>query len=139
TEQLTTLVEHYIIAHHCLGRGVRLVSFVFRYIGNFEKGVDYKGNLVVLEHSLRDHVAIAELFGPYKLSLHSGSDKLSLYPALARVTRGRFHVKIAGTSYMEALRVVAHHDEDLFWRIVEFACTRYSWDKVTYHVSATLE
>jgi hypothetical protein len=139
TEQPTTLAEHYIIAHQCLLRGMRLVSLALRYIGDFEKGVDYKGDLVALEHSLRGHAAIAEMLGPYKLSLHSGSDKLSLYPALARVTRGRFHVKTAGTSYMEALRVVARHDEALFRRVVEFARGRYSQDKATYHVSATLE
>ena len=51
--------------------------------------------------------AIAEVLGPYKLSLHSGSDKISMYTALARATKGRFHVKTAGTSYLEALRVIA--------------------------------
>jgi hypothetical protein len=61
-----------------------------------------------------------------------------MYPAFARATKGRFHVKTAGTSYLEALRVVARHDEPLFRRIVEFARTRYDTDKATYHVSATL-
>jgi hypothetical protein len=61
-----------------------------------------------------------------------------MYPALARATQGRFHVKTAGTSYLEALRVVARHDESLFRRIVEFARERYDTDKATYHVSATL-
>jgi hypothetical protein len=139
TEQPTTLAEHYIIADQCLSRGMRLVSLAPRYLGDFEKGVDYKGDLAVLERSLRDHAAIAEALGPYKLSLHSGSDKLSMYPALARATRGRFHVKTAGTSYLEALRVVARHDPALFRRVVTFARGRYDRDKATYHVSATLE
>ena len=91
---------------------MKLVSLAPRYIGDFEKGVDYKGDVAALERSLRDHAAIAELLGPYKLSLHSGSDKLSMYPALARATKGRFHVKTAGTSYLEALRVVARHEPD---------------------------
>ena len=90
---------------------MKLVSLAPRYIGDFEKGVDYKGDVAALERSLRDHAAIAEMLGPYKLSLHSGSDKLSMYPALARATKGRFHVKTAGTSYLEALRVVARHDD----------------------------
>jgi len=77
--------------------------------------------------------------GPYKLSLHSGSDKISIYPSLARATRGLFHVKTAGTSYLEALRVVARHDVPLFRRIVEFARSRYDTDRATYHVSATNE
>ena len=139
TEQPTTLAEHYIIADQCLSRGMRLVSLAPRFIGDFEKGVDYKGDAAALEASLRDHAAVAEALGPYKLSLHSGSDKLSMYAALARATKGQFHVKTAGTSYLEALRVVARHDEALFRRIVTFARGRYDADKATYHVSATLD
>jgi tagaturonate epimerase len=138
TEQPTTLAEHYIIADQCLSRGMKLVSLAPRFLGDFEKGVDYKGDLSALERSLHDHAAVAAALGPYKLSLHSGSDKLSMYPALARATQGRFHVKTAGTSYLEALRVVARHDPALFRRVVEFARGRYDADKATYHVSATL-
>ena len=137
TDQPTTLAEHYIIADQCLQGGMKLVSLAPRFIGELEKGVDYKGDVAALEASLNDHAAIAELLGPYKLSLHSGSDKLSMYPALARATKGRFHVKTAGTSYLEALRVVARHDEALFRRIVQFGRGRYDVDKATYHVSAT--
>lgn len=138
TEQPTTLAEHYIIADQCLAGGMKLVSLAPRYVGDFEKGVDYKGDLARLERSLADHAAIAEMLGPYKLSLHSGSDKLSMYGLFARATKGRFHVKTAGTSYLEALRVVARHDEPLLRRIIEFARGRYDTDKATYHVSATL-
>lgn len=139
TEQPTTLAEHYIIADQCLQSGMKLVSLAPRFIGDFEKGVDFKGDLSALESSLSDHAAIATLLGGYKLSLHSGSDKVSMYSLLARTTAGRFHVKTAGTSYLEALRVVARHDEDLFRRIVEFGRGRYETDRATYHVSATLD
>ena len=139
TEQPTTLAEHYVVAHRCLDQGMKLVSLAPRFSGDFEKGVDFKGDLDALEKSLHDHAAIAELLGPYKISLHSGSDKLSMYPALARATKGRFHVKTAGTSYLEALRVVARHDEALFRTIINFARDRYETDKATYHVSATLD
>ncbi|MEP3478960.1 MAG: tagaturonate epimerase family protein [Fuerstiella sp.] len=139
TDQPTTLAEHYIIADQCLKGGMKLVSLAPRFIGELEKGVDYKGDVAALEASLDDHAAIANLLGPYKLSLHSGSDKLSMYAALARATQGRFHVKTAGTSYLEALRVVARHDESLFRRIVQFGRSRYDVDRATYHVSATNE
>jgi hypothetical protein len=139
TDQPTTLAEHYVIADQCLKRGMKLVSLAPRFIGDFEKGVDFKGDLEALERSLHDHAAVAQLLGPYKLSLHSGSDKLSMYPALARATQGQFHVKTAGTSYLEALRVVARHEEPLFRRIVAFAREHYDRDKATYHVSATLD
>ena len=81
---------------------------------------------------------MARELGPYKLSLHSGSDKLSLYPILARTTNGCFHVKTAGTSYLEALRVVARHDESLFRRVIEVSRKYYDRDKATYHVSADI-
>ena len=138
TEQPTTLAEHYIIADLCLRRGMKLVSLAPRYLGDFEKGIDYRGDVAALERSLRQHAAIADALGPYKLSLHSGSDKLAMYPAFARASGGRFHVKTAGTSYLEALRVAARHDEPLFRRIIDFARARYPADKATYHVSATV-
>jgi hypothetical protein len=137
TDQPTTLAEHYIIADQCVSRGMKLVSLAPRFIGELEKGVDYKGDVAALEASLNEHAAIADLLGPYKLSLHSGSDKVSMYPALARATKGRFHVKTAGTSYLEALRVVSRHDEALFRRLIDFGRSRYDTDKATYHVSAT--
>ena len=139
TDQPTTLAEHYIVADQCLSRGMKLVSLAPRFIGELEKGVDYKGDVAALETSLADHAAVSEALGPYKLSLHSGSDKLSMYPALARATKGRFHVKTAGTSYLEALRVVARHEGPLFRRIVTFAREHYDADRATYHVSATLD
>ncbi len=139
TDQPTTLAEHYIIADQCLQGGMKLISLAPRFIGELEKGVDYKGSVTQLETSLKDHAAIAAMLGPYKLSLHSGSDKISMYSALARATDGKFHVKTAGTSYLEALRVVARHDEALFRKIIRFARSRYDTDKATYHVSATNE
>ena len=137
TEQPTTLAEHYIIADQCLKGGMKLVSLAPRFIGDLEKGIDYKGDLAALEESLGEHAAIATLLGGYKLSLHSGSDKLSMYSLLSKQTKGQFHVKTAGTSYLEALRVVARHDEALFREIINFGRSRYDVDKATYHVSAT--
>lgn len=137
TPQPTTAAEHYIIADQCRQAEMKLVSLAPRYVGEFEKGVDFKGDFAAFEKSLNDHAAIARFLGPYKLSLHSGSDKLSIYAAFARATRGQCHVKTAGTSYLEALRVVAKHDEALFREIIDYARTRYDTDKATYHVEAT--
>ena len=138
TPQPTTLAEHYMVADACLQGGMKLVSLAPRFVGEFEKGVDFKGDRAAFEQSLAGHAAIAKAIGPYKLSLHSGSDKLSIYPAFARATAGQFHVKTAGTSYLEALRAVLRHDVELFRRITEFCRGRYDTDKATYHVSATL-
>lgn len=139
TDQPTTLAEHFIIADQCFKGQMKLVSLAPRFIGEMEKGVDYKGDPQALDQSLNDHAAIANKLGPYKLSLHSGSDKVSMYTSLAKATQGLFHVKTAGTSYLEALRVVARHDETLFRQIIRFARAHYDTDKATYHVSATNE
>ena len=137
TPQPTTPAEHFIIASRLAESGVQIVSLAPRFVGDFEKGVDFKGDIKAFERSLADHAAIAKQFR-YKLSLHSGSDKLSVYPALARLTAGMWHVKTAGTSYLEALRAVLRHDAGLFRRIVDFSRSRYDEDRATYHVSATL-
>lgn len=139
TDHPTTLAEHFIVAKRCLDRGMKLVSLAPRFIGDFEKGVDFKGDIAAFEASVADHSAIAEMLGPYKLSLHSGSDKISIYTAFARQTRGKFHVKTAGTSYLEALRVIARVDPPFFRDIVYRARLRYNEDKATYHVSATTQ
>lgn len=138
TDQPTTLAEHWIIADQCRLANMKLVSLAPRFIGDFEKGVDFIGDLEALKRSLADHAAIARLAGPYKLSLHSGSDKLSMYALLSKATSGLFHVKTAGTSYLEALRVAARVDIGLFRRVISFARNVYDNDKATYHVSATL-
>lgn len=138
TPQPTSFAEHFIIADRCLDAGMKLVSLAPRYIGAFEKGIDYRGDLGTLERSLAGHMAIVRDLGPYKLSLHSGSDKLSIYPIIARATGGLFHVKTAGTSYLEALRVVARHDAALFRHIIEFSRGRFETDRATYHISSEL-
>ena len=134
----TSVAEHAFIARELSERGVQLISLAPRFIGEFEKGIDYKGDLSAFEAALHDHAAIARHYG-YKLSVHSGSDKFSVYPIVARVTEGRVHVKTAGTSYLEALRVVARADAALFREIAAFCRERYEQDRATYHVSATLD
>ena len=138
TEQPTSHAEHLYIASELHRLGVQWVSLAPRYIGRFEKGVDYIGDVAAFEADLAGHAAIARQFGPYKLSLHSGSDKFSIYPAAMRQTGGLVHLKTAGTSYLEALRTIAAIDPPLFKEIYVFARQRYETDKASYHVSAEL-
>jgi tagaturonate epimerase len=136
TETPTTHGEHVYIASELKRLGVSWVSLAPRYVGHFEKGVDYIGDLEALQTDLAGHAAIARALGPYKLSLHSGSDKFSVYPIITTLARGMVHLKTAGTSYLEALRVVAHVDTALFREILAFARERYEHDRASYHVSA---
>lgn len=139
TDTPTTPLEHFFIASELTRLGVRFTSLAPRFIGRFEKGVDYIGDLDALDGELAKHAAVTRYFGTYKLSLHSGSDKLSVYPLLAKHWGERIHVKTAGTSYLEALRVLAMYEPDLFLRIFALGRERYETDKLTYHVSAKLE
>lgn len=150
TETPTSVEEHLFIANELKRLGVQWISLAPRYVGRFEKGVDYiplagaggtsstgSGQaLAEFEAELAKHAAIARALGPYKLSIHSGSDKFSLYPAFARQTRGLLHLKTAGTSYLEALRAVAQAEPPLFRQILALAIERYPTDRATYHVSA---
>jgi len=136
TASPTTPFEHYYVASELRRLGVRWVSLAPRFVGEFEKGVDYKGELPAFEVDFARHAAIARELGPYKLSIHSGSDKFSIYPIVARLTDGLVHVKTAGTSYLEALRTIAAVAPELFCDILAFACERYAEDRATYNVSA---
>ncbi|MFH1538539.1 MAG: tagaturonate epimerase family protein [bacterium] len=138
TAQPTSPVEHLVIGLELKRRGVEIVSLAPRFIGEFEKGIDYKGDLAEFEKSLKLHAAIARHAGPYKISVHSGSDKFAVYPIVGRVC-GSFHVKTAGTSYLEALRVAARVDKDLFREIAAFSRERFPEDRATYHISAELD
>jgi hypothetical protein len=117
---------------------VPVTSLAPRFIGEFEKGIDYRGDLAAFEAQLREHVAVAKFCGPYKISIHSGSDKFSIYPAIGRACGELLHVKTAGTSYLEALRVVARTAPSLFAEIVEFCRGRFDNDRRSYHLSTTL-
>ncbi len=139
TETPTSVEEHYFIASELKRLGVRWVSLAPRYVGRFEKGVDYIGDLAQFEAELVKHAAIARVLGPYKLSIHSGSDKFSIYPIIARLAKGLVHLKTAGTSYLEALRAIAQADPALFREIFTFAREHYETDRATYHVSAQLD
>lgn len=139
TETPTTHSEHVYIVSELRRLGVRWVSLAPRYVGRFEKGVDYIGDLAALRADLEGHAEIARVLGPYKLSLHSGSDKFRIYALFQEVTRGLVHLKTAGTSYVEALRVVAQVDPALFREITAFAREHYLQDRASYHVSASLE
>jgi len=138
TDSPTTPLEHYFIASELTRLGVKFTSLAPRFIGRFEKGVDYIGDLDALDVELEKHAAVTKHFGTYKLSLHSGSDKFSVYPLVAKHWGELIHVKTAGTSYLEALRVLASHEPDLFLKIYALGRECYEVDKKTYHVSAEL-
>lgn len=134
----TSPAEHAFIALELQRLEVRWVSLAPRFPGSFEKGIDYIGDLEMLRADLAWHAAIARALGPYKLSLHSGSDKFSVYPLIMEATGGLVHLKTAGTSYLEALRVLAEATPALFREILSFSSARFPSDRASYHISADL-
>ena len=136
TDWPTSVFEHYFIANEMKRLGIHWTSLAPRFVGRFEKGVDYLGDLNLFEAEYKIHAAIQKHFGDYKISLHSGSDKFSIYRICAINSDYKIHLKTAGTSYLEALRVLAITDPKLFREIYAFSRKQYDTDKVSYHVSA---
>ncbi len=139
TDTPTSPAEHYFVASELQRLGVQVDGLAPRFIGDFEKGVDYIGDLAQFEEDFSAHAKIAREMGPYKLSIHTGSDKFSIYPIIFRHTGSLVHLKTAGTSWLEALRVIAVRDIPLFREILALARERYPIDRASYHISGELE
>lgn len=135
TETPTSPLEHYFVVQELKRRDVELTSLAPRFSGALEKAVDYRGDLEVFRRDLKAHVALAKALGGYRISLHSGSDKFSLYPLFAKEAEGLFHIKTAGTSYLVALEVVAERAPELFREIYRLSVERFAEDRVSYHLS----
>jgi tagaturonate epimerase len=133
----TTPTEHFYVANELSKRGVILETLAPRFCGEFQKGIDYIGDIKAFESELDIHAAIARHFG-YKLSIHSGSDKFSIFESIGRLTRGNFHVKTAGTNWLEAIRVVAEKDPTLYREVHTYALHMFGEATKSYHVTTDL-
>ncbi|HSH94946.1 MAG TPA: tagaturonate epimerase family protein, partial [Roseimicrobium sp.] len=113
TDAPQTPPELLIILAAIADEKVRAQTIAPKFSGRFNKGVDYVGDLPQFEREFNDDLAvIAHAVKQYglpanlKLSVHSGSDKFSLYPiirrSLARTGAG-LHLKTAGTTWLEEL------------------------------------
>ncbi|GIP31486.1 tagaturonate epimerase family protein [Paenibacillus sp. J2TS4] len=134
----TDPAAHYMVAHELYLAGLDLYSVAPRFCGEFQKGIDYIGDLRQFEQELQIHSAIADHFG-YKLSIHSGSDKFSVFPMIAKYTKGRFHVKTAGTNWLEAMRTIAKVHPQLYRRMHEYALNHYPEALAYYHVTTDFD
>ncbi len=138
TDDPTSPVEHLFIASELKDREIKITGLAPRFIGDFQKAIDYIGDLSQFEREFKLHIQIAKAYGPYKISVHSGSDKFSIYPIVGKYGEGLFHVKTAGTSYLEALRVIAKEAPELFARIYMFSLEHFGEDRATYHLTTDL-
>ena len=134
----TSPLQHYFVANELILAGVDVATMAPRFCGEFQKGVDYIGDLAQFERELKTHAAIARHFG-YKLSIHSGSDKFSTFALIGKYTEGKFHVKTAGTNWLEAMRAVATADPAMYREIHAYALSMFAEAKKFYHVTTDLD
>ncbi len=104
-------VELFLILAMIGREGIPAQTIAPKFTGRFNKGVDYVGDIVQFEKEFDEDLcviafAIREFGLPatLKLSIHSGSDKFSLYPIINRLIKQHdagLHVKTAGTTWLE--------------------------------------
>ncbi len=138
TELPTSPRAHLFIITQLSKNGVKITGLAPRFAGEFQKAIDYIGDVGKFKEELRQHVVIAGEFGSYKISIHSGSDKFSIFPVVGEVAEGLFHEKTAGTSYVEAMRVIAEKAPELYREIHKFGLRRFKEDRASYHVTTDL-
>lgn len=113
TDRAQSPVELLIILAAIADEGIPIQTIAPKFSGRFNKGVDYVGDVSQFEREFFQDVAAVtyavDRFGlpnNLKLSVHSGSDKFSIYPAihaaLVRLDAG-VHLKTAGTTWLEEL------------------------------------
>ncbi|TWT27756.1 tagaturonate epimerase family protein [Planomicrobium sp. CPCC 101110] len=134
TETITSPNAHFFVANELKAKKVIVNSLAPRFCGEFQKGIDYIGDIEQFERELEEHALIAEFFG-YKLSIHSGSDKFSVFPIIAKYTKGVLHVKTAGTNWLEAVRVIADVRPDLYRRMHTYALEHLDEALQYYHIT----
>ncbi len=111
TDSPQTPPELLVILAAIADQGIPIQTIAPKFTGRFNKGVDYVGDTAQFEKEFNDDLAvIAHAIQAYglpdtlKLSVHSGSDKFSIYPAIKRAlarTGAGLHIKTAGTNWLE--------------------------------------
>ncbi len=134
----TSPESHYFVAKELIGGGVRITSLAPRFCGEFQKGIDYIGDIKLFTKEFEIHAEIAKSLG-YKISVHSGSDKFSVFQIVGEKTKGRFHLKTAGTNWLEAVRIIALRNPKLYRKMHAFGVKNLDEAKKYYHIGAKAE
>ncbi|MGB6606600.1 MAG: tagaturonate epimerase family protein, partial [Atribacterota bacterium] len=138
TPTVTSPLAHLFIVLELKRRGVDFQNIALHFLGDWQKGIEYIGNIKQFAKEFSSHAAIAKNIGEYKLSLHTGSDKFSVYPIFSQETDGLCHIKTAGTSWLEEAKVVAMKDPALYREIHRFALENFAKDKASYNLTTDL-
>jgi hypothetical protein len=113
TDQPQTPVEMFFILAAVADEGIPAQTIAPKFTGRFNKGVDYAGNIVRFEKEFEEHIAVIALAikefslpENLKLSIHSGSDKFSIYRSMNKAIKkfdAGLHIKTSGTTWLEEL------------------------------------
>ena len=134
----TSPQAHLFIANEICEANIKVSSVAPRFVGEFQKAIDYIGDLDAFKRSFRTHAALARYFG-YKISVHSGSDKFSVFPVIGELSRGRFHIKTSGTNWLEAVKVIARKDPGLYRELHRKALLTFDRATKYYHVTTNIK
>lgn len=120
TDVAQSPVDLFLILSMIAAEGIPAQTIAPKFTGRFNKGVDYVGDLKAFEKEFHEDLCVISFaiktFGlpeTLKLSVHSGSDKFSLYGIINRLIRQHnagLHVKTAGTTWLEELIGLAEAD-----------------------------
>jgi len=138
TPTVTSPLAHLFIVLELKRRGVDFQNIALHFLGDWQKGIEYIGDVKQFAREFSLHAAIAKNIGGYKLSLHTGSDKFSVYPIFYQETDGLCHIKTAGTSWLEEAKVVAMKDPALYREIHRFALENFAKDRASYNLTTDL-
>lgn len=134
-----TLPEHHLyIIKELNFRKVTVNSLAPRFIGDFQKAIDYIGDKKEFKKQFIIHCEIAKANGNYKISIHSGSDKFAVFPIIGKYTDQRLHLKTAGTSWLEAVRCIAMTNPSLYRKMHKKAFEYFPEASKFYHITADL-
>ena len=138
TDTPTLPEAHFFVANEAKKKGIKISSLAPRFIGEFQKGIDYIGNLDEFEESFKKHAAIARYFG-YRISVHSGSDKFMVFPSIGKYTNKKFHIKTAGTNWLQSLEIISELEKVFFRKLYKFALEVFPIAREYYHITPNME
>lgn len=121
----TSPENHFFSALELSHRGVRIQSLAPRFIDENQRRIEDFGGREAFRRQFYLHNLIAQDYGSYKISIHSRSDKVSVFSNLGESSKRFLHLKIHDTSWREAIRLIATVNPTLFREMCPFARPRF--------------
>ena len=138
-ENAQTPIELFLLLNLIVEEGIPIQAIAPKFIGRFNKGVDYQGDLENFKEHFESILAIIQLLKSkfnlpknLKLSIHSGSDKFSIYPIINKLMKkydDGIHLKTAGTTWLEeiiGLALASDEGLEIVREIYQKAYERYN-------------